>query len=177
MSIKRATRFLQRVLVIFFILLITALALVAVQELFHPFTAYVQTAITWLDRTEELLSQNSWLGISLGMIVLTVLVAVFPLLLPRVNKKQYRTNTVRGVIASVVFFFTQLIYTWAETFGRLHLLAAMLMAIIITVITIEFLALLMRQDEEVNFRTDLLAAAASGLASGIVIKLIEVVVK
>jgi uncharacterized BrkB/YihY/UPF0761 family membrane protein len=175
MSVKRATVFINRVLVATVAILIAIIVLAAVENLFHPFTPYLNQAIAWLERTERLLSKNSIMGISFGMVALTLLVCLFPLLMPRVNKKQYRTNTVRGVIASVVFFFSQLLYDWAERYGKLHLIGAMLVAIVITMLVIEFLSLLTRIDEEVSLRTDLLSAAASGLASGIVLKLLTVV--
>jgi hypothetical protein len=177
MSIRRATRFLRRVAFFVFVVAIIGISLVAVEELFHPFSSYVRTGAAWVAKTEQLLDGKSFMGISLGMIVLTFCVCLFPLLLPRVSKAQYKTSTVRGVIASLVFFLTQLVYGWAERYGRLRLLAAMLAAIVVTFVVIEFLSLLMREDEEVSFRTDLLAAAASGLASGIVLKLVEVLLR
>jgi hypothetical protein len=176
MSVKRASHFLNKIMAVSIFAITAVIILAAVERLFHPFTPLLKSAGDWIKKTEQMMSVNSLMGISLGMIVLTVLVCMFPLFLPKVNKKQYRTSTVRGVIASVVFFFTQLMYAWAEQFGKLHLIGAMLLAIIVTVIIIEFLALLTRIDEEVSLRTDLLAAAASGLASGIVIKLIEIFV-
>jgi len=176
MSVKRASHFLNKIMAVSVLAVTAVIILAAIERLFHPFTPWIQAAERWISESERMMSGNSLMGISLGMIVLTVLVCLFPLLLPKVNKKQYRTSTVRGVIASVVFFFTQLMYAWAEQFGKLHLIGAMLLAIIITVVIIEFLALLTRIDEEVSLRTDLLAAAASGLASGIVIKLIEIFV-
>ncbi len=176
MSVKRATRFLNSVMVVTIIIVCAAVVLAAVEELFHPFAPWIKQAGRWFDKTERLLSGNSLMGISFGMIALTVIVCILPIFMPRVNKQQYKTNTVRGVIASVVFFFTQAMYAWAERYGKLQLIGAMILAIIITMIVIEFLSLLTRIDEEVSLRTDLLAAAASGLASGIVIKLISVLV-
>lgn len=176
MSVRRATRFLRNVIIFALALITIFILLAAIELVFHPFTPWINRSIAWFIETEELLSVHSLMGISLGMIVLTVLVCLFPLVMPKVNKKQFRTTTFRGVIASLVFFFTQLLYTWAETFGNLHLIGAMLVAIIITLIVIEFLSLLSGVDEEVSLRTDLLAAAASGLASGIVIKLVQVLI-
>ena len=176
MSVKRASHFLNKVMAVSVFAVTVVIIIAAIERLFHPFSPWLRDIGDWFKNTERLLGANSLMGISLGMIVLTLLVCMFPLLIPKVNKKQYRTSTIRGVIASVVFFFTQLMYAWAEHYGKLHLIGAMLLAIVITVIVIEFLALLTRVDEEVSLRTDLLAAAASGLASGIVIKLIEIFV-
>jgi len=176
MSVKRAKRFLNRVLVVALLFSMVAVIFAAIEQRYHPFAAQIKTVTDWLTNTEKLLSSNEIMGISGGMIALTLIVCLFPMFMPKVNKKQYRTNTFRGVIASVVFFFTQIFYTRAELLGQLHLIGAMVLAIIVTVIIIEFLSLLTRNEEEVSFRTDLLAAAASGLASGIVIKLIGVVV-
>ncbi len=176
MSVKRATRFLNRVMV-FIILAATAVAvLAAIEYLFHPFTPLLEDFSRWLSQTERTLQGDALLGVSFGMIALTVGVCAFPLLMPKVNKRQYRTNTIRGVIASIVFFFSQALYDWAENFGRLRLIGAMVVAIIVTMIIIEFLSLLTRVDEEVSLRTDLISAAASGLASGIVLKLLAVTI-
>lgn len=176
MSVRRATRFLNRVAIFSIVLVTVIVILAAVEQVFHPFTPWIDKAAAWFSETERLLSGNSLMGISFGMIALTLLVCLFPLFLPKVNKKQFRTNTVRGVIASVVFYVTQLMYSWAEKFGKLHLIGAMLVAIVVALVIIEFLSLLTRVDEEVSMRTDLLASAASGLAAGIVIKLAEVAI-
>jgi hypothetical protein len=174
MSVKRATDFLNRLITATFAILGILAVLAIVERFFHVFTPWIKKAAKWISDSEKLLGGNSLMGISFGMIVLTLLVCAFPLFMPKVNKKQYRTNTIRGVIASVVFFFTQALYAWAESFGSLHLVGAMLLAIVLTILVIEFLSLLTRNDEEVSLRTDLISAGASGLASGIVIKLIEV---
>ena len=176
MSVKRAKRFLNRVLVVTIIFSMFAVIFAAIEQRYHPYAEQIKTVTDWLGGTEKLLSSNEIMGISGGMLALTLIVCLFPLFMRRVNKKQYWTNTIRGVIASVVFFFTQIFYAKAEKLGQLHLIGAMVLAIVITLVIIEFLSLLTRNDEEVSFRTDLLAAAASGLASGIVIKLIGVVV-
>jgi Na+/proline symporter len=176
MSVRRATRFLNNVLIVALVIVCAIVILAAVENVFHPFTAWLHDAKAWLIDTEKTLNKNSLMGISFGMVVLTLGACLGPMFMPRVNKQQYRTNTVRGVIASVVFFFTQLMYDWAENFGRLHLIGAMAAAIVVTVLVIEFLSLLTRVDEEVSFRTDLLASVASGLAAGIVIKLIEIII-
>jgi hypothetical protein len=152
------------------------LVLAAIESLFHPFTPWINLARARIIEAEGLLTANNLMGISFGMIALTLAVCFFPLLMPSVNKKQYRTNVARGVLASVVFFFSQALYAWAERLGKLHLIGAMLLAIAVTVIIIEFLALLTRVDEERSLRTDLLSSCAAGLASGIVIKLIEILI-
>lgn len=177
MSVRRATRFIDRVITVTLVAIFLVLLGAVVERFFHPFTPLIDRALAWVDKTEALLGEESLMGLSLGMIVLTVSVCLIPLFLPRVNKTQYRTSTVRSVLASVVFFFTQILYGWAESFGRLHLIGAMLLAVVATLVIIEFLALLTRDDQEVSLRTDLLAAAASGLASGIVLKLIQVLVQ
>ena len=174
MSVKRATRFLNKVIVFTILLCALAVIFAGIESLFHPFTPWIDKSLDWLTNTEKLLSTDSFMGISLGMIVLTLAVCLVPLFLPSVNKKQYRTNTLRGILASAVFFFSQQLYSWAEGFGKLHLIGAMLLAIFITIIIIEFLALLTRVDEERSLRTDLLSSCAAGLASGIVIKLISI---
>lgn len=176
MSVKRATRFLNKIIVFTMTLIGVILVLAAIESLFHPFTPWINLARAKIADAEGLLTANNLMGISFGMIALTLAVCLLPLFMPSVNKKQYRTNTARGVLASVVFFFSQALYTWAERLGKLHLIGAMLLAIAVTVIIIEFLALLTRVDEERSLRTDLLSSCAAGLASGIVIKLIEVLV-
>jgi hypothetical protein len=176
MSVKRATHFLNKVIALTFAIIGIFLVLAVIESLFHPFTPWIDEARVRIADAERLLTANSLRGISFGMIALTLVVCVLPLLMPSVNKKQYRTNTARGVLASVVFFLSQGLYGWAESFGKLHLIGAMLLAIAVTIIVIEFLALLTRVDEERSLRTDLLSSCAAGLASGIVLKLIEVLV-
>jgi len=174
MSVRKATRFLNRVLEATLTLCVLAVVIALAERFFHPFSPLIDRISAWMNRTEKLLGKDALMGISVGMIALTVAVTLFPLFLRGVDRRQYRTNTVRGVIASVVFFFSQALYGWAEQYGQLHLLGSMLFAIAVTLVIIEFLALSTRIDEEVSLRTDLLSAAASGLASGIVIRLVSI---
>lgn len=176
MSVRRATRFLKKTALIAFLAVLAVAILAAIQQVFHPFTPWINQAKGWLAKTERLLGTASIVGISTGMIVLTIFACAVPMFMSRVNKTQYRTDIVRGVIASVVFFLTQTLYGAAERYGKLSLIFAMALAIAVTMVIIEFLSLLARNDEEISLRTDLLGAVASGLVSGIVIKLIEVMV-
>ena len=176
MSLSRAARFLKTVLIITLIVAVVIGALASIQLIAHPFNTQIDLARTWLAKLNTVIGENLMAGISLGMIVLVLLVAVLPLLMRNVNRSQYFVATQRGVISSVVFFLTQMLYTWAEGFSRFYLILSMALVILLTFVLVETLSLLMHSDrkEEMAFRTDLLAAFAAGLVSGIVIKLIMV---
>ena len=176
MSTKRVVTFLKRILVIFLILFIVIGGLVAVQLIWAPFTHEVRVVEAWIASANNFADQDLFTGISLGMIVLALAVAFLPLVSRKINRKQYMVATQRGVLAALVFFFSTMLYTWAGNLSRFWLIVAIVGVAIFTFILIETLALLMRQDEEVAFRTDLLASIASGLVSGIVLKLIQVLV-
>lgn len=173
MSLSRAGRFLKRVLIVVLLLAVVAGGLVSVQLVAHPFDREIKLATDWLGQANGLIDRDLMAGLSLGMIVLVLIVAVLPLLMRNVNRSQYFVATQRGVIASVVFFATQLLYNWAESINRFYLIVAMVGVIVVTFVMVETLSLLMHneQKEENAFRTDLLASFASGLVSGVVIKL------
>ncbi|MBN2811332.1 MAG: hypothetical protein JXP39_05510 [Spirochaetales bacterium] len=174
MSVKRAARFLNRIIEATIILFGIIVILALVQHGTGIFTPILREFSNRMAQAERLLDKRTMLGISSGMIVFTLASLLFPLFLRRVNKAQYRVNTLRGIISSVVFFFTQMLYSWAALKSRLHMFASMALAIIATLVIIEFLSHLISNEEEVSFRTDLLSAASSGLAAGIVIRLIQI---
>lgn len=175
MSTKKALRFLRRVLIIGLVLFIIAGGLAIVQLMFGTFDPAIAQVTTWIAEANNVANTNLITGISIGMILLAILASVLPLVSRKINRKQYLVATQRGVLASLVFFFSQMLYTWAENLSRFWLIVAIVGVAIVTMIIIETLALLMRQDEEVAFRTDLIASIAAGLVSGIVLKLIEVI--
>ena len=177
MSTKKAVRFLKQVLVVCLVLFIIVGGLLAVQLIFEPFTDQIILVTDWIAKVNSVVETSLFTGISVGMIVLALVVAFLPLVSRKINRRQYLVATQRGVLAALVFFFSQMLYTWAENLSRFWLIVAIVGVAAITFILIETLSLLMRQDEEVAFRTDLLASIASGLVSGIVLKLIQVLVQ
>lgn len=176
MSLSRAGRFLKRVMTVVLLIAVAVGAVVAIQLIAHPFDAQLHMLRTWLAQANTLIDEDLMSGISIGMIALVLLVAVIPLLMRNIDRSQYVVATQRGVISSIVFFLTEILYNWAEKISRFYLVVAMVGVILITFVIVETLSLLMHSDrkEEMAFRTDLLASFASGLVAGIVIKLIMV---
>ena len=175
MSTRYAARFLKNVMITFLVLFIIAGSLVLAQIIFQPFDPLIARLTAWIAWANGIIDTSLITGISIGMIVLAMLVTILPLLnRKRINRQQYAVATQRGVVASLVFFFTQMLYGWAEGLSRFWLIVSIIGVIVVTFVIIETLARLMRSDEVVAFRTDLLASIASGLVSGIVIKMIQV---
>ena len=178
MTPNRAVLFLKQVLLVFMILFIIAGSLVIVQLMFQPFDPWIAHVTAWIAQANDVANTNLFTGLSIGMLALAVLVTLIPVLSRRkINRKQYAVATQRGVVASLVFFFTQMLYDWAEALSRFWLIVSIIGVVIASFVIIETLSRLMRQNEEVAFRTDILASIASGLVSGIVLKLIMVLIQ
>jgi len=176
MALRRVSRFLRSVLSFFLVLGAAAGIVAFIQSRWHIFDSALAFLESEIARLNGLLETELLTGISLGLLALVAVVIVVPLLMPKVNRKQFITATQRGIIASLVFFLSQLLYTWAEGYSKFWLIVSMIGIIILVFILIETLSLMMRQDEEVAFRTDLLASFTSGLGASIVIKLIEIMI-
>jgi hypothetical protein len=176
MPINKAARFLRRVL--FTVLAIAAAGgiLIAIQLLFNPFASQVAQIESWLRQGDSLAKRQLMQGLSFGMIALALIVGFIPLFMKGVSKKQYIVATQRSVIASVILFATQALYAWAEKLGDLYLIMIMAGVTLLAFILIETLSLLMGEDKEVAFRTDLLACTSASLIAGIIFKLISLLV-
>lgn len=175
MSIAQARKFLLRVGIVLLVLAIVAGALIAVQLLFHPFDAALATIDGWLNTADQTMNQELLTGISIGLIVLILLVFLLPLALRNIDKKQYLVATQRGIIASFVFLATTWLYDLAETFNKFWLVVAVAGVAVVTFILIEVMALLMKKDQEVAFRTDIVASIVSGLIFSGLVKLIALI--
>lgn len=176
MPSKRFFSFLRNLILVLLILAVIVTGLLIAQEVWHPFDEAIVRFEQFVADANQLLQKELFTGISIGLLFLALAVAVVPLLMPKVNKAQYLTASRRGLVAAVVFWVSQLLYNWAESLSRFWLIISILGIIVVVFILVELLALLMRQDEEVAFRTDMLASFTSGLAAGIVLKLLEMLV-
>jgi hypothetical protein len=173
MPISRAVRFLRKVFLTLVLLAAAALALALVQYFCHPFGKQIEAAKRLFANADSLAGKEMLRGISLGMIAFVAAAGLFPLLLKGVDRKQYLVATQRAVIASVILFFSQMLYNWVRTFGFLHLIITMAASTVIALVLIETFSLLIRDDKQVAFRTDLLAAISSSLIAGIILNLIS----
>jgi hypothetical protein len=175
MSTRKALQFLRRVLIVALVLFIITGSMVIVQLMFQPFDPLIAKATEIIAEANGVANTNLITGISIGMLLLAVVASVLPLLSRKINRRQYLVAAQRGVVAALVFFFSQMLYDWAENLSRFWLIVSIVGVVVLTFVVIETLALLMRKDEEVAFRTDIIASIASGLVAGIVIKLIMVI--
>ncbi len=173
---KRAVRFLGKVLLtILFFALIGGIFFI-LQTFFHLFDGIISYVNQDISKVNSSLSQEALAGISFGAIALVVFILLFPLLMKGIKRKQYWISIQRGIISSLVFFLSQAGYQYAERFSRFYLFLSIAAVIVITLIFIEVLALSIRKEKESEFRTDIIAAVVSGLVFGILIKLILVAI-
>jgi hypothetical protein len=171
MPLHRAARFLRRVVIIAVAAAAVLGALVAVQLLFNPFGSQLSQAREWMKQGDSLAKRQLMQGLSFGMIALAILVGLIPLVMKGVNRKQYLVATQRAIIASVILFGTQALFGWAEKLGDFYLILIMAGVVVVAFVLIETLSLLMDEDKEVAFRTDMLACISSSLIAGIILKL------
>lgn len=177
MPVSRALGFLRSFLTLIGVLTLIGFIVWVAQTQTGFLDPVITHGLVWLGEVNTFLDTSMMTGISAGMIVLSLLVLVLPLLMKGIQKPQYTTAVRRGIVASLVFFVSQLLYTWAELQGRGLLILSMMVVLVLSFVLIEFLARLLRGENEVAFRTDMLASMASGLVSGIVLKLLEVLVR
>lgn len=176
MPISRANRFLLRVVTVFLVLVLAGIVLYLVQVFFQPFDDQLKFINDWIITTNQAISRELITGISGGLVVLVLLIFITPLFMRGVNNKQYMVATWRGIISSFVFLVTQALYDYAEQISRFYLIVAIVAVVILSLILIEYLSLMMKQEEQVAFRTDIVSALVSGLIFGIVMKVIFLMV-
>lgn len=177
MPVSRAVGFLRSFLTMVGVITLIGFIVWVAQTQTGFLDPVIAMATLWLAQANAFLDTSMMTGISAGMIILSLLVLVLPLLMKGINKPQYTTAVRRGVVSSLVFFVSQILYTWAELQGRGLLIVSMIVVLILSFVIIEFLSRLLKAEHEAAFRTDMLASMASGLVSGIVLKLIEVLVR
>lgn len=171
---SRALVFLKRLLMTCLVLAVFGAILYAVQVLFGVFNPLLDALSADLTKIDQALARQLVTGLSIGTIALVLFILFFPLLMKGVEKKQYLISVQRGIISSVVFMLTEWVYHLAEQISRLYLFVAVGIAMFFTVILIEFISLAIRKENEVAFRTDMLAAIVSGLVFGVLVKMTSV---
>ncbi len=168
---KRVRNFLVKILLLFAFFAVVFFVLYLVQAFYHPFDsqiAWIKESIDYLNTTT---SYYLIAGISAGTIIFIGVIVLFPMLLKGIDRKNYWWSIVKGLVASFVFYLTQLLYRYAENLGRIYFLLALLAIIIATLILIEIITLSMREERHVELRTDLIAAVTSGLIFGLLLRI------
>lgn len=177
MANKRVFSFIRNVVVVLAIIVLIGVVVWVVQSTTGLLDPLIVEAQRLLELANGVLDTPLMAGISASMIVLSLVVLFIPLLMKGIQKKQYLTAVRRGIVASGVFFVSQLLYAWAETEGRSILLVSMVLVLVGSFILIELLARMLRAEEEASFRTDMVASMASGLMSGMVLKLVGILLE
>ncbi len=169
----RVRKFLIRLLIIFIFLAVISASLYFIQVFFHPFDSQINSLIDWINYINKAGSYSLIAGITLGSIVFIIAIALFPLLLSGINRKNYWSSIQKGLLSSFVFFISQIFYKYAEKLGEIYFYLALFAIIVTTLILVEIITLSMKEGKEEEVRTDIIAAISSGLIFGVLIRLIE----
>lgn len=167
----RLTSFLGRLILFLAIFIAVGAVLFTVQTLWHPFDALIAFVNQDIDKVGSTLSREAIGGISFGALALFLVMLIVPIVIRGVNTRQFLVSFFRGLLASVVYMVTDLVYTRLEQFGRFYLVLAIVGSIILTFILVEVITKAGKQHDEVSIRTDLMASISSGIALGLIIKL------
>jgi len=173
---KRVNRFLFKLLFVFVIIALIVMVLYFIQMTFHIFDKEIKQFIDWIAYVNQASSYSLIAGVTVGSIIFILAVAMFPLFLRGVNKKNYWVSLQKGLIASFVFFISQIIYKFTANIGKFYFYLTVFAIIVITIILIEIITLSMKEEkaEAEELRTDIIASITSGLIFGVIIKVIEV---
>ena len=163
--------FLTRIFALALLVTLAILALIVVQQIWHPLDPFINFINQDLDVAGSTLKSEVVGGITLGALAVFVILLLIPILTPGVNTKAFLTAFFRGILASSVYLATDFFYGKMENLGRFYLLAAMAGAIIVTFILVEIIVLSGRRMEQKSLRTDIMASIASGMAFSLIVKL------
>lgn len=169
--------FLSRILALVLISLLVVIGLVIIQQIWGTFTPLIDYLNQDLQAVDSTLGAELVAGISLGGLVVFLILLLIPILTPGVNTKNFLSAFFRGLLASAVFLATNYFYARMEELGRFYLLASMALAIVVTFVLIEIIALSGRKEDQKAVRTDLSASIASGLAFGLILELVGFALK
>lgn len=167
----RLGNYLRRLFEVVGALAIIALVLMAVQRIYHPFDAVIARIDAFAADLDARMSQEAFKGITLGSLGLILALCVFPVFLSKIDEKSYFRSLWRGLIAAVVFYLSNELFSLSSKLGRIHFIVSMLAVIVITAVVVEGVSLAVREEDEKSFRTDIVASIASGLLFGVLVKL------
>jgi hypothetical protein len=166
-------RFLRRLARLIVGICVLWLAFVALQATIHPFDGVISWAKGLVAATDTKLSAQAFKGITLGGLGLILCLCIFPIFLSKIDEKAYGRGLWRGIIAAVVFYLSNELYTMAAKESRVHFIAALFGIVVVTSIVVEALSLAVKEEEQRSFRTDVVSSITSGLLFSVLIKLGE----
>jgi len=174
---RRPLFFLQQIMMFIGVLACIGFALWMLQDRTGMLGPVLEPLKAWLAEADSFMDQSTLIGISTGMIVLSLLVLFMPLFLRSTIKSQYLTSVRRGIVASGVFFLSQVFYSLVDKLGKSYLILSMAAVMLASFLLIEILARFMKEENEASFRTDMFASMAAGLVSSIILTLVQGLVK
>ncbi|MEK6794242.1 MAG: hypothetical protein AABZ39_05670 [Spirochaetota bacterium] len=170
---KKVKSFIDRLVLVLIILSVLLSALYLSNMFFHFLDDPLYILRERLDYLNTVLSSELIAGLSLGSLVLAIVIYMLPKLIGGINRKAYERSLRLGIISSLVFFLSNILYTVVLKHGRVYLFIAIIITGIVTTILVQVLSLMFEDKEkEVSFRTDIVSGISSGLIFGILIHVI-----
>lgn len=167
---KKVKSFIDRLVFALIILSVLLSGLYFSNLFFHFLDEPILVLRERMDYLNNVFSSELIAGLSLGSLVLAVAIYILPKLIGGINRKSYDRSLRLGIISSLVFFLSNIVYQAVLKYGRVYLFIAIIVAGIVTTILIQILSLAFEDKEkEVSFRTDIISGISSGLIFGIII--------
>lgn len=170
---SRVGLFLRRIILSMIILTAIAAVIYVLQEFYGILDPLIVLVNKDVSKINDTLARQMLTGISIGTIVLVLVMLLFPVFMKGVDNKQYFQSVQRGLISSLVFLITDVFYNYMERISRFYMLVSIVSVMAVTFILIEILSLSIRKDQEVEFRTEMVASVVSGLIFGMLLKLLQ----
>jgi Na+/proline symporter len=168
---QRLGQFLVKVARVLLILCAMLLILGYLQFEYKLFDTQLAAIMDFIASVDARVSGEVLTGLSLGTLGFVLLASILPVFSRKIHRRSYLKAMQRGILSAFVFFVSTAFYNWAETLTSFYLIVSIVAVIIVTLILIEALSLAMREEEEVSFRTDIVASITSGLLFGVLLKL------
>jgi hypothetical protein len=160
---------------LFFILLslgVLSAILYVIHRTIYSFTPWLTEIEGKLNAISGNVKSDLVAGVSIGALVLTLLVVIFPLMIKNTDKKEYLNSLRRGLISASIFYISNNLFIFMESLSLTYLIISVVLVMIITFILIEAIVSLKKKEKEISERSKLLASMAAGLAFGILLKLL-----
>ncbi|NLJ05051.1 MAG: hypothetical protein GX435_04975 [Exilispira sp.] len=166
---------------LFFIILVIALFFIInyFTGVFDPFLGKVFKKYSELiPQTEAFLFKQAFAGISMGLLILTIVLLIYPLFFPHVDVKNYYRDFIFGILTAVVFYITEQFKTILSKFKAVDFLFVILGMILFTYLLIEAIASIFKNKQKgIEFKSQTIANILSGIVFSMILTVIKTIFK
>lgn len=157
------------------VLMIMGAIIYGLQYFWHILDRPIQYCNQYLNAANGVFFKEMVWGVSAGTLLFIGILIVFPILMRNINTRSYFKNLYMGILSSLIFYLSQTVYDFIAKINKSYLLVSIAIVSVVTLILTGIIVkVYKKKEDQVEFRTSLVASITAGLIFGVLLQLVMI---